>query len=107
MLTHRAEPDVAPVPPRKSRQLPARSSDPLDALAQSDLLCKVRSMIEELARLKKMQRGRVRQTPIHDAMRRVIHERRKVAILIKSEHRRGRAIVIESRYPACQCVKVS
>ena len=60
MLTHRAEPDVAPVPPRKSRQLPARSSDPLDALAQSDLLCKVRSMIEELARLKKMQRGRVR-----------------------------------------------
>jgi hypothetical protein len=100
-LTHRAEPDVAPVPPRIARQLPTQHGDPLDAVAQPDALRKVRPMIEELARLKKVERGRVRHVPIHDAMRRVIHERRKVAILIKPEHRRRRTVMIVSRYPAC------
>ena len=53
-------------------------------------------MIEELARLEQVQRGRVWHIPILDTMRRVIHQLRKVSILIKLEHRRGRAVV---KYP--------
>ena len=43
---------------------------------------KVRPMIEELARLERVQRDRVRHIPKHDPMLRVIHERRKILILI-------------------------
>ena len=38
-------------------------------------------MIEELARLERVQRDRVRHIPKHDPMLRVIHERRKILIL--------------------------
>jgi hypothetical protein len=58
-ITHRSVRDVAPVVPRELHQLRADSNDLFDALTPPDLLRKVGSMMEELARLKKMQRSRV------------------------------------------------
>jgi hypothetical protein len=80
--------------------LPADHSDPLDALAPPDLFRKVGSVVEELARLEQVERGRVRQVPIHHEMRRVIQQRREISILIKPENRRN---VIVPRCPARQC----
>ena len=51
---------------------------------------KVRPMIEELARLERVQRERVRHIPIHDPIRQVIHERREIPILITVNLSAGR-----------------
>jgi hypothetical protein len=59
LIIHRAEHDVAPVRPRELCQLSAESDDLLDVLTPPDPIREVRPMVEELARLEKMQRRRV------------------------------------------------
>jgi hypothetical protein len=87
-FTYRNERDISPIPPRKVCQLCTDSSDVLDVVTLPDPIRKVRSMIEELARLKKMQRRRVQFLLIHHTMRRMIQQPGELSITIELENRR-------------------
>ena len=87
-ITHSYERDVAPIQPLEIVHLRAQSSDILDALTPPDRLRKVRSMIQELARLKKMQRRRVQVLLIHHTMRRMVQQPRILSIPVEPENRR-------------------
>jgi hypothetical protein len=86
-ITYHDKRDVAPVSPHKLSQPLANSSDLLNALTLPDPLRKVRSMIEELVRLKKMQRRRVQVLLISHTMRRVVQQPRELSITIELENR--------------------
>jgi hypothetical protein len=88
MNTHRTECDVSPIPPCKVCQLCADSSDVLDVLTLPDPIRQVRSMIEELARLKEMQRRRVQFLLIHHTMRRMIQQPGELSVSVELENRR-------------------
>jgi hypothetical protein len=86
MITYRVERDVAPVPPYKLSQFLAQRSDLLNVLTLPDPVRKVRSMIEELAGFKKMQRRRVQVLLKYHTMRRVVQQPRELSKTIEFEN---------------------
>lgn len=84
-ISHRGEPDVTPVPPRKIGVLSTDRSDPLN-LGSPYLFGNLRFMIEELVRLVQVQRRGIHQVPVHYTMWRIVQQRREISILIELEN---------------------
>ena len=84
-FTHCGERDAAPVPPRELCQIGADRRDIFDALAFPDTVCKIRSMIEEPARLEQVQRRWVQLVTEQDGMWRVIKQARIFAVPVEPE----------------------
>ena len=84
-FAHCGERDIGPVPPHELCQLGADRRDIFDTFALPDTVRKIRSMIEEPARLEQVQRRRVQLATEQDGVWRVIKQAGIFAIPVELE----------------------